>query len=375
MQFEKLVDQLNFLNLSESEFLGNSLKNWLAAGVFALIVYVGLSCVRYFILKRLKKIADKTPNRLDDLVLDLLSGTRKLFIAFIAIYAGSLLLKMPDRTAKLLHSIFVVGLLVQAWFWGSCLLKILIAKLLRRDGKDVSQDAIEGTRPAIEFVGRLILFSIIVLLALENFGFDVTALVASLGIGGIAVALALQNILGDLFASLSILFDKPFKVGDFVVVGDLAGTVEKIGLKTTRVRSLSGEQLVISNGDLLSSRIRNYKRMNERRIVFEFGVTYQTSSENLKKIPQMLKQIIESIQNTRFDRAHFFRFSPSSLDFQVVYYVLSPNYSVYMDIQQEINLRLFSQFAKEGIRFAHPVQSLFLAKTPALEESLKNVGT
>jgi small-conductance mechanosensitive channel len=210
------------------------------------------------------------------------------------------------------------------------------------------------------FIARVALWSILLLMILDNLGFNITALVASLGIGGIAVALALQNILGDIFASLSIAIDKPFVIGDFIIVDDILGTVEYIGLKTTRLRSLDGEQIVFSNTDLLKSRIRNYKRMYERRVVFGFGIVYQASHEQLKKIPVMAREIIEGLEKTRFDRAHFKEYGESSLNFEVVYFVQDPDYNIYMDIQQSINLSLFERFASEGIEFAYPTRTLYL---------------
>ena len=200
----------------------------------------------------------------------------------------------------------------------------------------------------------------ILLLILENVGVDVTALIAGLGVGGIAVALAAQNILGDLFSSMSIVLDKPFVLGDFIIVGDMMGTVEKIGLKTTRVRSLSGEQLIFSNSDLLGSRIRNFKRMQERRIVFSIGVAYDTPAEKLTAIPGMLRAAVEAQEPVRFDRAHFAKFGDSALIYEVVYFVLKPDYNLSMDIQQAINLRLFREFADRQIEFAFPTQTLHL---------------
>jgi len=173
---------------------------------------------------------------------------------------------------------------------------------------------------------------------------------------GSAVALAVQNILGDLFASFSIVLDRPFVMGDFIIVGEHLGTVEHIGLKTTRLRSLSGEQLVFSNTDLLGSRIRNYKRMAERRVVFSLGVLYQTSPEQLEKIPQMIRDIVEAQTPVRFDRAHFKEYGASSLNFEIVYYVLSSDYALYMDIQQRINYQLKSRLDANGIEFAYPTQ-------------------
>src|SRR5690606_319662 len=187
-----------------------------------------------------------------------------------------------------------------------------------------------------------------------------TALIASLGVGGIAVALAAQNILGDLFSSLSIMFDKPFVVGDFIIVGEELGTVEKIGLKTTRVRSLHGEQLIFSNTDLLNSRIRNFKRMYQRRIVFSIGITYEPPYEKLKEVASMLRAIVQAHDLVRFDRAHFKGFGDSSLDFEVVYWVLDSDFNKYMDIQQAINLEIFRRFEEQGIAFAYPVRTVHL---------------
>jgi len=200
------------------------------------------------------------------------------------------------------------------------------------------------------------------LLILDNFGVNITGLVAGLGIGGIAVALAVQNILGDLLASLSIVLDKPFVIGDFIVVDSLSGTIEHIGLKTTRIRSLNGEQLIFSNNDLLKSRIRNFKRMSERRVVFHLGVVYQTSLEQLKIIKKIVAEIIEKRQKVRFDRVHFKEYSSSSLIYEVVYYVSSPDFNVYMDIQETINLEILQRFQEEKIEFAYPTQTLYVQK-------------
>jgi small-conductance mechanosensitive channel len=164
--------------------------------------------------------------------------------------------------------------------------------------------------------------------------------------------------------------DRPFVIGDFIIVGEHLGTVEHIGIKTTRVRSLSGEQLVFSNADLLASRIRNYKRMFERRVVFSIGVVYQTPYEKLKKIPALIQEIIEGQEQVRFDRAHFREYAPYSLDFEIVYWVKDPDYNIYMNIQQAINLAIFQQFEKEGIEFAYPTQSLYISKTSSLAPSL-----
>jgi small-conductance mechanosensitive channel len=216
---------------------------------------------------------------------------------------------------------------------------------------------------ALSFIGKLGLWSLVLLIALQNLGVEVTALLASLGVGGIAVALAAQNILGDLFASLSIYFDRPFVVGDFIIVDSLLGTVEKVGLKTTRIRSLHGEQLIFSNNDLLNSRIRNYKRMLERRILFSIGVVYGTAYEKLVRVPEILRDAIEREELARFDRAHFRGYGDSSLDFEIVYWVTLPDYNTYMDIQQRINFEIFRRFEEEEIAFAFPTRTVHIAKS------------
>jgi small-conductance mechanosensitive channel len=219
-----------------------------------------------------------------------------------------------------------------------------------------------GTLSIIGVVVRAVIWAVVLLLTLDNLGVDITALVAGLGIGGIAVALAVQNVLGDLLASLSIALDKPFVVGDFLIVGEFMGSVEYIGIKSTRLRSLSGEQIVMSNADLLGSRVRNYGRMQERRVVFAVGVTYETPREMVEAIPGMIREIVQAQDNIRFDRCHFAKFGPASLDYEAVYYVLSADYNQYMDTQQRINLRIFEAFALRGIEFAYPTQKIWLAQ-------------
>lgn len=214
----------------------------------------------------------------------------------------------------------------------------------------------------LQFIVLLLLWSLIVLLALGNLGVDVTALVAGLGVGGIAVALAVQNVLGDLFASLAIVLDKPFELGDFIIVDDNVGSVEHIGLKTTRVRAISGEQLIFSNADLLGARVRNFGRMYERRIVFSVGVTYSTPRTELERIPPLLQAAIEAETSVRFDRSHLSAYGTYSIDFESVYFVTSPDYGVYMDAQQRILLRVHARFEEHGIEFAFPTQTLLLSR-------------
>jgi small-conductance mechanosensitive channel len=277
----------------------------------------------------------------------------------VGLFASQYILTLPPKIDKVFNNIFIISFFIQLLIWGNQLVKFSLIKLLTKDHKKPNAKVLE-TLPVLTIVSKFVLFTIILLLALDNLGFNVSTLVASLGIGGIAIALALQNVLGDLFASLSIVLDKPFKVGDFIILDNYLGSIEKIGLKSTHIRSLGGEQIICSNTDLLKSRIRNYQRMDQRRVVFEFGIIYQTSNEILHSIAERVKKIINNIERTRFDRAHFKNFGDSSLNFEVVYYVLSPDFNIYMDIQQSINLELHRQFEKDGIDFAYPTRTIYM---------------
>jgi len=291
-------------------------------------------------------------------VTDLLDRTKLVFVAIVGIWAGSYALSLPERAESIVHAVLVLGLLLQTAFWATALVNYALSRY-RKSVEDEDPGAATAMG-ALSFLSRLAVWAVITLIALDTLGIDITALVAGLGVGGIAVALAVQNVLGDLFGSLAIILDKPFVVGDFIIVGDSMGTVEHVGLKTTRVRSLSGEQLVIANSDLLSSRIRNYKRMQERRIVFQVGVVYGTPSEKLARIPEIIRNAIETRDNTRFDRSHFSTFGGSALNYETVYFMTVPDYNAYMDTQQAINLELYERFEEEGVEFAYPTQTLFV---------------
>ena len=249
--------------------------------------------------------------------------------------------------------------MLQVGLWGTGVISLYIKRgVASRMEEDHAGDA--TTLDALGLIAKIVLWVVLSLFILDDLNVEISSLLTGLGIGGIAVALALQNILADLFASLSITFDKPFAIGDFVVVDDFEGDVEDIGLKTTRIRSLSGEELIFSNTDLLNSRIRNYKRLEKRRISFTIGVVYGTPVEKLKMIPGMIEDIITPLENVEFDRAHFKTLGDFSLDFSVVYHVLVPAYASYLDKQQAINLEIYQRFEKEGIEFAYPTQTVML---------------
>jgi small-conductance mechanosensitive channel len=343
------------------ELGGNAVIQWLLAVVVVVLALLVLKILIGFVKSRVKRISAMTSTGWDDGIVDTLEATRTWFLLAMSLYAGTFVLDLPERTRSIVQTLAVLALLLQGALWLSKLLKFSIEHYMKK--RRESDPGLATAVSALSFIGNLILWSVVVLLALENVGVDVTALVAGLGVGGIAVALAAQNILGDLFASLSIVLDKPFVLGDFIIVGDQMGSVEKVGLKTTRVRALSGEQLIFPNTDLLQSRVRNFKRMAERRVVFTVGVTYETPQAKVATIPEMIRNIVESQEQVRFDRSHFKEFGDFSLNVETVYYVLVPDYNVYMDVQQAINLALFEAFAAKGIEFAYPTQTLFVQRS------------
>ena len=342
-------------------FLGNSLRTWAYALCLTLPILLALWLVQHILLRSLGQRALKTKKALDEAVRGVVAHTRFWLLGILAVYAGSLVLSLPPAVTAWTGAIALAALLIQFAIWGDAAISFWLAHYQKRHvGEDV------GTMRVVGFFARVGLYSLVVLLALDNLpNVHVTSLIASLGVGGIAVALAVQNILADLLGSLSIALDRPFTIGDFIVVGEHSGTVEHIGLKTTRVRSLSGEQLIIANNDLLSSRIRNYRRMQERRVAFTLNVSYRTPYEKLERIPAILREIIEAQAHTRFERAHFASYGEYALKFEAVYFVLDPSYTLYMDTQQAINLAIFRRFAEEGIAFAYPTQMLYVSHASA----------
>jgi small-conductance mechanosensitive channel len=285
----------------------------------------------------------------------LTARTSNLLIFVFALMLALKLTSLPDNwNAALSHAWFVVLALQVAWWLDACV------RLWTRDLSRVRFGGLHNPVMAsiISVVVLAVVWAVMLLSILANLGVDITALIASLGVGGIAVALAVQTILSDIFASLSIGFDKPFEIGDFVVFGDVAGTIEHIGLKTTRIRSLSGEQIVCSNAELLKQTLHNYKRMNTRRIVFQFGVSYRTPAEKAKAVAELVKQIVDDIEEARFDRAHFLSFDESRLLYEVVYIMQTADFNRYMDVQQRINLQLLAGMKELGVDFAFPVREL-----------------
>jgi small-conductance mechanosensitive channel len=339
-------------------FRKGGLISWALAFVVALLFTGVVKGALKATLDRLQKLAEKTSSRWDDVIIDCLAQTKGLVI-FVWIFL--LLVRIfenQDGVLKLSRNTIIVATLIQICIWGYHLIRHWKTEFLQ---KKMTADATSAAALGLLYSATQVAFFItVVLIGLSNLGIDIGALLAGLGVGGIAVALAAQNVLADLLASLSIVLDKPFVVGDFVVVGNEKGTIEYIGLKTTRLRSLSGEELIFSNKDLLESRIQNFKRMQRRRVVRQFGITYETPSEKIEKIPTWIKEIIAKYSEITLDRCHFADFGSSSLDFEYVYWMNSPDYNPYMDIQEKINLDIMRKFLEEKVEFAYNTRTVFL---------------
>jgi small-conductance mechanosensitive channel len=338
----------------------NSLASYLQALVTFLGLLLALSILKRFLIQHLIWIAEKTTSDLDDFIVMLLSKIGLPVFCVVSLYFSVLPLNLPETIRLFVRYALVIVVTIRSVLLLQEIVKYSIGKWYRQRMKpdDPSVDLMVNS---ITGITSWIIWVLAIIFMLDNLGVNISTFVAGIGIGGVAVALAAQAILGDAFSALSIFLDKPFEIGDFIILdGDYLGTVEHIGIKTTRIRSLSGEQLVFSNSDLTKSRIKNYKRMQTRRIAFKIGVVYQTPYEKVKKIPQIVKQIFSRMEGVRLDRVHLQNFGDFSLVYEIVYYVNSADYNVYMDKQQEINFAIMGAFERENISFAYPTQTLYL---------------
>ncbi|MGE0526421.1 MAG: mechanosensitive ion channel family protein [Bdellovibrionales bacterium] len=340
---------------------------WIVALVLALVLTTIVKISLRTLTARLRRIALFTSGRWDDIVIECLGRTKMIVVFTWFLYPLLRMAQPGESTVRFARATVVVLTVFQFSLWGICAIRRWKDGFIKlRLEQDAASAAALGLLFTTLQFGLVIL---LVLIGLSNLGVDIGALIAGLGVGGIAVALAAQNVLGDLLASLSIVLDKPFVVGDFIVVGNEMGTVETIGLKTTRVRSLSGEELIFSNKDLLESRVRNFKRMWKRRVVQQFGVTYSTPPEKLEQIPGWVKEFVGKYPKLNFDRCHFAKYGGSSLDFELVFWVEDPDYNLYMDFQQGLLLDILRKFEAEAIEFAFPTQTLYIEKLPQAEQS------
>ncbi len=343
------------------EVAGNTGNQFLTA----FLVFAGLTLlfkiIKTIVLAKLKELTTKTDNKLDDLLFSVVNEIPWTFYSLISVYAGISFLTLNDFIKDAVGYAIIVVLTYYGVKIAQTIIDFSKDEVIRKQKKkDNVEDASLVSTLADILKISVWVFALILLLA--NFGYDVSALIAGVGIGGLAIALAAQNILSDIFASFSIFFDKPFKIEDYVVVGDDSGTVKKIGIKTTRIQTLKGDELVISNKELTESRIHNYGKMKKRRVVSHFGVVYETSSKKLKKIPSLVKDAIDKVDKASADRVHFTDFGDFSLNFEAVYYIDSPDYALFMDIQQEVNLGIKERFEKEKIEMAFPTHTIYLQK-------------
>jgi small-conductance mechanosensitive channel len=336
---------------------GNAVQAWAISLAIIAGCIILAKLLQRIVIIRIRKAAERTSSTLDDFIISVLQRSAMPYLVILSVYLGLNYLWLDPRIARILH---VAILFISVFFIIRTITDVIgyFFRVYAEKGNS-AQAQVKQARGILVII-NIIIWIIGIVFLIDNLGYDITTIVAGLGIGGIAIALAAQTILGDLFSYFVIFFDKPFETGDFIIIGDKMGTVEYIGIKTTRLRALGGEQLIVSNTDLTNSRVQNYKRMEKRRVTTSLGVIYETTAEKLKKVPGIIQKIIESQPDTQFDRAHFTGFGDFSLNFEVVYYILSADYNLYMDRQQSIALGIFEAFQKEDIGFAYPTQKLLL---------------
>ena len=326
----------------------NSALDWIYAGGTLVLSWIVFRVAHAFLAKYLRKVATRTQTPLDDVLFEVVEGTRWFFHAAIAITLARQWLDLPKNVTTIVNGFVAVALFVQAGIW----LERVLSGVTRYWANKQEGGHNATVAAGVRFVLQILIWAVIALLILSNLGIQISALIAGLGVGGIAAALALQSLLGDVFAGLSMYFDRPFDIGDFIVVDDMKGTVTRIGLRSTRIRSLDGEEIVVPNGDLVKGRIHNFARQKERRVVFGFGVDYETPTPLLRRAVQVVRDAISSEPHVRLDRAHFKGFTQNALEFEAVYFVDTPSFNTYMDVQQEMNFKIYEALEDAGITFA-----------------------
>ena len=342
---------------------GNPAWKWGLAILITFIFFVVAGFLKRFAEKNLYALATKTKSNVDDYLFEILSTISPIFVLGVSLYTATKIIYLNQDVDAVVGQIFILVLFWQLTKWA-----VLIANTIFARYKNIKagHDDMHGVTAinGLNAVTKFAIWFIFLMLALDNLGVDITALVAGLGIGGLALALAAQSILGDLFASLTIMIDKPIALGDYIVIDDFMGTVKAIGIKSTKIESLTGEEIIISNSDLLNSRLRNYQqsRMQKRRATIELGIVYETGYEKLNKIQSILEAIVKTFKDTEFVRSSFVEFADFSLNFELVYDVLSPDHSQYIEINHQIRLKIFETFSKEGIQFAFPTRTIHISK-------------
>ena len=353
-------------------YLNNTIQDYLIAATGIIVGIILIPLFRRVLIRPFKLLAGRTETKIDDYIIDSFQNFGLPILNIMIVFFGLNYLTLSEKASKYIYGAFVV---IITYYIVRLISSTVLLVLQSYVGKHEDGDEKVKQLGGIMLLMNVFIWAIGIISIFSNLGYDVTTIIAGLGIGGIAIALAAQNILGDLFNYFVIFFDRPFEIGDFIVIDDKKGNVEHIGIKTTRLKSLTGEQLIISNSDLTKSRIHNFKRMYERRIVFTLGVAYETPLEQLKEIPEIIKSIVTATKDTTLDRVHFLTYGDYSLKFEVVYFVDSSDYNRYADIQQEINFRIFEAFQKKNIKFAYPSQTIFMAPSnpPETKHEEKNI--
>jgi small-conductance mechanosensitive channel len=341
-----------------------------AAIIFALAIVVSWLCYLMF-EKYLSSWAKKTESKLDDEILRNIRAPLVSLAILVGAYYSLSSLSLLAAYSSLLSSVFIVAEIVVITFVIVRIANVLTSWYAQRSaeqGKEVSNHILFVLRRAIQAATYVFAF----LAILVVFRIDLSGVVIGFGIGGIAIALALQTVLGDAFSAFSIYFDRPFEIGDFIVVGDYAGTVTRIGMKSTRVQLLQGEELVISNRELTTTSVRNFKKLTKRRIVFPIRVTYDTCLRKVRRIPALIGEVISKMELTQFDMVYFKEIGTSSLNFEVIYYMMTSDYSKYLETQEKINFEIMEAFKKENIKFAFPTQTILVDDTIGREKSVRS---
>ncbi len=336
-------------------FLGNTFETWVLSLVVLVLLLAVFKIFELLILSRLAKLSERTSTDIDDALVTIVRSIRPRFYVIIAFWAALHVLSLGLLAKSIIDALVIIGVGLQAAYS----LQVLVDFMTKKKVEDPTR------RSALQIIGKIakvVVWIFAILLVLSNIGVNVTSLIAGLGIGGIAIALALQGILSDLFSSFSLYFDKPFEIGDFIVVGNTSGVVQKIGIKTTRIRSSQGEEIVVSNQDLTTARVHNYKKMEERRAVISFGVVYNTSQDNLEAIPDIVQGIVDAQDKVRFDRCHLKAFGDSALEFETAYYVASGEYACFLDRNQAVHLGIKKAFDDKGIEIAFPTRTIHVVK-------------
>ena len=348
---------MDFINFSIGQ---NTSKELLTALWVFIGSFIILRIFSSIIISKLKKVAEKTATGFDDMMIEIVSGIKPPFYFFLALYLGIQFLVLSALVSKIITILFIITLVYEGV---NALQKIIEYTAHKALSKEKGDEGAQATIKTLSVVIKIILWSVGLILVLGNLGIDVSSLIAGLGIGGVAIALAMQNILGDIFSSFSILIDKPFQVGDFIKVGNDLGVVEKIGIKTTRLRTPDGQLLIIANSELTTARVQNFKQLETRRALFNLGVVYETPKEKLEKIPVIIEELVKSTENIEFERCHFKSFGDFSLNFEVVFHAQTQDYIEYLDTVQKINYKIFDRFNKEGIEFAYPTSVEYQKKS------------